>query len=46
MQWFLSIDTSFYDLAVISAMALMATGCSALRSYLMRRLRGGNRPCK
>ena len=46
MQWFLSIDTSFSDLAVISAMALLATGCSALRSYLMRRLRGGNRQCK
>ena len=46
MQWLLSIDTSFYDLAVIGAMALLAIGCSALRSYLMRRLRGGNRPCK
>ena len=46
MQWLLSIDISFYDLAVISGMALLAIGCSALRSYVMRRLHGGNRPCK
>ena len=46
MQWLPSIDISFYDLAVISAMALLAIGCSALPSYLVRPLHGGNRPCK